>query len=152
MRPEISSLIRSIYPDLVDHKVVRNLPDVVGLRDNVFWLDHENLEEEGQDHQKSHSNLWAVGMTQALLRHIVRQGVYSSTDIAVLTPYTGQLQKLRGNFRNEYEIVLSDRDQKVLAKGSLTMNELGTEDEQASEEARSGRKPLEKKNMSDLLR
>jgi hypothetical protein len=70
----------------------------------------------------------------------------------VLTPYTGQLQKLRGKFRNEYEIVLSDRDQKVLAKGSLTMNELDTEDEHASEEARSGRKPLEKKNMSDLLR
>lgn len=152
MRPEISSLIRSIYPDLVDHNVVRNLPDVVGLRNNVFWLDHENLEEEGQDHQKSHSNLWEVGVTQALLKHIVRQGVYSSTDIAVLTPYTGQLQKLREKFRNEYEIVLSDRDQEVLAKEGHTMNELDSEDEQASEEARSGRKPLKKKNMSDLLR
>lgn len=91
-------------------------------------------------------------MTQALLRHIVRQGVYSSTDIAVLTPYAGQLQKFRGKFRNEYEIVLSDRDQEVLDKEGLTMNALDSEDEQAPEEARSGRKPLEKKNMSDLLR
>jgi len=116
MRPEISSLIRSIYPGLIDHTVVKSLPDVVGLRDNVFWLDYENLEETGgDDHQKSHSNLWEVDMTQAVLRHIVRQGVYSSTDIAVLTPYTGQLQKLRAKFRTEYEIVLSNRD-KDLAK------------------------------------
>jgi hypothetical protein len=151
MRPEISSFIRSIYPDLVNHKVVRNLLDVVSLRDNVFLFDHDNLEEEGQDHQKSHSNIWEVGMTQALLRHIVCQGVYSSTDIAVLTPYMGQLQKLREIFRNEYEVVLSDRDQEALAKEDLTVNKLDSEDEQASEKARSGRKRLEK-NMSDILR
>ena len=32
-------------------------------------------------------------------------GVYSSSDIAVLTPYTGQLQKLREKMRNNFELV-----------------------------------------------
>lgn len=35
MRPEISRLINSIYPKLVDHTVTKSLPDVVGLRRNV---------------------------------------------------------------------------------------------------------------------
>lgn len=43
----------------------------------------------------------------ALVRHVVRQGVYSSSEIAVLTPYTGQLQKLRSSMRNDFEIVVS---------------------------------------------
>lgn len=41
-------------------------------------------------------------MTHTLPRQIVRQGAYSSTDIAVLTPYTGQLQKLRAKFSTEF--------------------------------------------------
>jgi phage-related protein len=98
MRPEISALIRdTIYPGLVDHEMTKGLPDVVGMRRNVFWLDHRNVEEGAvQDtHQKSHSNLWEVEFTYALVRHIVRQGVYTSSDIAVLTPYTGQLPRPR---------------------------------------------------------
>lgn len=66
------------------------------MRRNVFWLDHESIEEglSADRHQRSDSNIWEVEMTHTLIRHIVRQGVYSSSDIAVLTPYTGQLQKL----------------------------------------------------------
>jgi len=92
MRPEISTLIReTLYPRLLDHHTTRNLPDVIGMRKNVFWLDHDNVEEGvgADEHQKSHSNLWEVDMVHALVRHVVRQVIYSSTDIAVLTPYTG---------------------------------------------------------------
>ena len=39
---------------------------------------------------------------------------YGSSDIAVLTLYTGQLQKHRSVKRNDFEIVLSDRDQDAL--------------------------------------
>ena len=94
MRPEISKLIRAtLYPFLLDHSSREKLPDVVGMRENVFWLDHDNFEEGAQANrqQHSHSNIWEVDMVHALVRHIVRQGEYKSTDIAVLTPYTGQL-------------------------------------------------------------
>jgi hypothetical protein len=46
MRPEISALIReTIYPGLIDYEMTKGLPDVVGMRRNVFWLDHNNIEE-----------------------------------------------------------------------------------------------------------
>ncbi|EZF12030.1 hypothetical protein H112_06949 [Trichophyton rubrum D6] len=133
MRPEISCLIRmTLYPRLVDHPSTKTFPDVVGMRNNVFWLDHENMEDSSNSdqHQRSHSNSWEVDMAQSLVRHIIRQGVYESKDIALLTPYTGQLQKLRAKLRSDFEIVLSDRDLETLAKDGS----------------------VEKKNLSEFLR
>lgn len=117
MRPEISRLIRSIYPSLQDHDDVSRLPDVAGMKSNVFWLEHCNLEDGKTDNGrvKSHSNEWEVEMTKALARHLVRQGVYKGSDIAVLTPYSGQLQKLRTALNCEFEVSISDRDAEVLA-------------------------------------
>lgn len=89
-------------------------------------------------------------MTHNLVRHIVRQGVYNSSNIVVLTLYTGQLQKLRTKMRNEFEIVLSDRDKETLAKEGFSKATAKTEDAQTDTENR--RKPLEKKKLSDLLR
>ena len=155
MRPQISTLIReTIYPRLLDHDSTKVLPDVVGMRKNVFWLDHDNFEEEARvdRQQKSHSNLWEVDMTHALVRHIVRQGIYSSTDIAVLTPYTGQLQKLRAKLQNDFEIVLSERDQETLVKEGFHTEEVLPEIDQTSGLSNAGSKPLQKKKMSDLLR
>lgn len=127
MRPVMSQLIRvTIYPNIKDHPSIRCLPDVVGMRKNLFWLDHDHP-EDGQCselHHKSHSNAWEAEMIHALVRHIVRQGVYSSGDIAVLTPYTGQLQKLRAAMSSDFEIVLSDRDQDALDKDGFNDAEL----------------------------
>lgn len=156
MRPEISTLIReTMYPRLVDHDDTKNLPDVVGMRKNVFWLDHNNIEEGAQAdrHQKSHSNLWEVDMTHALVRHIVRQGVYSSTDIAVLTPYTGQLQKLRAKMRNDFEVVLSERDEETLIReGFNEVENSSSESEDTSNQVNPGIRPLKRKMMTELLR
>jgi hypothetical protein len=155
MRPEISTLIReTIYPLLVDHETTRILPDVVGMRKNVFWLDHENVEEgkQADKHQKSRSNIWEVDMTHALVRHIVRQGVYRSSEIAVLTPYGGQLQKLRAKMRSDFEVVLSERDQETLAKEGFDLEEPTSDEELSPEQRSSYRKPLEKKKLSELLR
>lgn len=155
MRPQISTLIRkTLYSRLVDHDSTKNLPDVVGMRKNVFWLDHDNFEEGAQadQQQKSHSNLWEVEMIHALVRHIVRQGIYSSTDIAVLTPYTGQLQKLRAKMRNDFEIILSERDQETLVKEGFHTEEATSETDWRNGQNHAGMKPLEKKKMSELLR
>ncbi|EFR02412.1 NFX1-type zinc finger-containing protein 1 [Nannizzia gypsea CBS 118893] len=155
MRPEISSLIRmTLYPRLVDHPSTMTFPDVFGMRNNVFWLDHENMENSPSldRHQKSYSNDWEVDMTQSLVRHIVRQGVYDSKDIAVLTPYTGQLQKLRIKLRNDFEIVLSDRDLETLAKdGFDEKTSTPTEDDQ-KDVAKRQQTFVEKKKLSEFLR
>lgn len=154
MRPQISTLISSLYPLLLDHGSTKDLPDVLGMRKNVFWLNHDNFEEDtGADlHQKSHSNLWEVDMTHALVKHIVRQGIYSSTDIAVLTPYTGQLQKLRVKMQNDFEIVLSERDQETLIREGFHSEEAGPETDQPGGQLNAGARPPEKKKMSELLR
>lgn len=155
MRPEISFLIReTIYPGLLDHAKTKELPDVVGMRKNVFWLDHTNLEEgrHADRHQKSYRNAWEVEMVQVLVRHVVRQGIYNSTDIAVLTPYTGQLQRLREKLRNDFEIVLSDRDQETLAKDGYNVEETDPDIGPTNNGITSKARPLEKKMMSELLR
>ncbi|KAL3444860.1 hypothetical protein BJX65DRAFT_319748 [Aspergillus insuetus] len=145
MRPEVSTLIRNtLYERLVDSDTVKTLPNVAGMGKNVFWLDHENLEDaaDREFRGRSKSNKWEVTMTHALVRHIVRQGVYSSKDIAVLTPYVGQLQKLRSALQNDFEIELSDRDQETLIReGHEDTTSNGT-----------GHALLQRKAMTELLR
>lgn len=117
-RPEISSLISStLYPGLRDHDSVTRYPNVVGMRDNLFWLDHEHSEDDraGDLGATSRSNLWEVGWAVGLVRHLVRQGTYSPTDIAVITPYVSQLRNLRKALGAELEVFVSDRDEEALA-------------------------------------
>lgn len=61
-----------MYPRLIDHETTKALPNVVGMSNNVFWLDHQNMEEspDADRHQKSKSNDWEVDMTHSLVRHI----------------------------------------------------------------------------------
>jgi hypothetical protein len=154
MRPQISSLIReTIYEKLKDHASVIELSDVVGMRQNVFWLDHTNLENGEDAHNtKSKSNLWEVKLVHALVRHVVRQGIYKSDDIAVLTPYTGQLQKLRTAMRSDFEICLSDRDREALEKDGFAVDDDGPDQTTTSHPGGYQSKPLEKKQLSELLR
>lgn len=49
-------------------------------------------------------------MTAALVFHLVRQEIYRNEDIAVLTSYLGQLQKLKQRLRSFFAIVVGDRD------------------------------------------
>lgn len=156
MRPQISTLIReTIYEKLVDHQSTFDLPDVVGLRHNVFWLDHQNFENGKEmeiQHAKSKSNAWEVEMVHALVRHIVRQGVYGSEDIAVLTPYTGQLQQLRSTMRSSFEVVLSDRDQDALEKDGFVVGASTDASKKTPASQDHRKRPLEKKNFCELLR
>lgn len=150
MRPDISVLIQqTIYDKLINHPSTLLLPDVVGMRKNVSWLDHDNMEDKEQK-ETSKSNRWEVEMVHALIRHMVRQGVYDSSDIAVLTPYTGQLQKLRTALRKDFEIVLSERDEDALTKDGFTAQDPSETQADANQDNK--RKPLEKKRLSDLLR
>ena len=153
MRPDISALIRKTqYPRLEDHASVGELPNVIGMRNNIFWLDHKRTEESMRPDtvQKSKSNDWEVDMTHTLVRHIVRQGIYNSRDIAVLTPYTGQLQKLRAKMSHDFEIVLSEQDRDKLAKDGFTSEGIHTESK--SKLSESGEAFLEKKTLNNLLR
>ncbi|KAK0664544.1 putative zinc-finger and helicase domain-containing protein [Cercophora samala] len=147
MRPEISSLIRRVYPKLRDHETVHTYPGVTGMRHFLFWLDHQHPEDVTGDSSrvKSHSNSWEVSMATALVRHLVKQGKYDSTDIALLTPYTGQLQKLRSALSADFEVFLSDRDLEKLAED-------GVVGEEEAHPQNTGKKLLEKKKLLQKIR
>ena len=151
MRPEISRLIRRVYPDLEDHDSVGDLPDVVGMGKNLFWLDHNHPEDDGGDgtRVRSHSNKWETDMATALVRHLVRQGIYKPEDIALLTPYTGQLQKLRATLRRDFEVCLSDRDMDQLAHEGFEDESTTNENDKPSE---GPQKMVEKKQLLQSIR
>jgi hypothetical protein len=128
MHPSISTLIRStLYPDLQDSPQVAHYPEVSGMRRRLFWLDHEQPEDGERERldSTSHTNQYEVDMVFALVRHLVRQGVYRASDIAVLTPYLGQLRKLRRALSGFAEVIINDRD----------IDELAQEGEEESEDS-----------------
>lgn len=90
MHPSIAELIRStLYPQLQDSQAVVDYADVAGMKRRLFWLDHQHHEAKPDADQimaTSHSNDYEVDMVVALVSHLVKQGVYRSNDIAVLTP------------------------------------------------------------------
>jgi AAA domain/CCCH-type zinc finger len=121
MYPSIAQLIRrTLYPGLVDHQSVHDYPAVEGMRNRLFWLDHDHPESSAEQRDStSHTNDFEVEMVAALVHHVVRQSKYSSEDIAVLTPYLGQLVKLRKRLANSFEIIVGDRDEAELEKEGL---------------------------------
>ncbi|KAF4955348.1 hypothetical protein FSARC_11882 [Fusarium sarcochroum] len=118
MHPSIAELVRTtLYPSLNDAKAVEDYPQVVGMRRRLFWFHHDHPENAGENNDSlstSRSNGFEVDMTVALVSHLSQQGTYRPGDIAVLTPYLGQLQLLRRRMESMFEICVSDRDQDEL--------------------------------------
>lgn len=113
MHPSIAELVRvPLYPELQDHCSVSEYPEVAGMRNRLFWLDHREKEDPrpAQAVSLSKTNNFEVDMVAALASHLIRQGTYGNDDIAVITPYLGQLQKIKKRLASSFEIVVGDRD------------------------------------------
>lgn len=93
MRPEIASLIQSIYPGLQNHSTVTSYPSVRGVCSNLFFVDHREREEQMHE-LMSHSNPHEARFVGALVTYLKLQG-YEDNQITVLTAYSGQLVYLR---------------------------------------------------------
>lgn len=118
MRPSISSILRqTLYPELKDDASVEQYPDVAGMRQNVYWLDHDHLETGAgavEQASMSKSSKFEVDYVVGLAAHLLSQGVYKPKDIAVITPYLGQLFKLRTALSAISNVALDDRDKAQL--------------------------------------
>ena len=121
MHPSISRLVReTLYPMLKDATSVQEYPEVTGMRRRLFWLDHTHAEaDQDENSGTSHTNSFEVETVAALVSHLVRQSVYQPDDIAVLTPYLGQLHQLRRNLASRFEITMSGRDIQGLEAAGL---------------------------------
>lgn len=123
MHPSISRLIReTLYPHLHDAPLVHDYPEVVGMRKRLFWFDHRHPEagaSQKETFTQSHWNQYEVDMTVSVVNHLLSQGVYQKDDIAVLTPYLGQLHRLRRELSRCSTITLDDRDAVELNKAGF---------------------------------
>ena len=94
MRPEIAALTKRIYDhDITDHPTVCRFPDITGLRQNLFFVDHcepEFLIGGLQSYTNPHEAAFLVDLCYYLLL----QG-YKPSQITILTMYTGQLLLLQ---------------------------------------------------------
>ncbi|RDW78563.1 putative NF-X1 finger and helicase domain protein [Aspergillus mulundensis] len=141
MHPSIASLIRdTLYPDLKDAACVSDYPRVSGMKQRLFWLDHRFYEGNTADDAvaTSHWNEHEVEMTIALVNHLVSQGDRKSGEIAVLTPYLGQLHRLRQRLSKLFAICIGERDQEDLEKAGLKLDK--------------GVSPAVKSNLLEALR
>jgi superfamily I DNA and/or RNA helicase len=115
MRHDIADLVRiPLYPKLEDHPTVGDYPGVSGMYHNLYWLNHSHREcgsGEFEMSGASHSNDFEVDMVTQLVLHLSKQGCYVDGDIAVITPYLGQLRKLRTKLQNSFSVQLAEKDE-----------------------------------------
>jgi len=112
MRPEISSLIRTtLYPNLEDGGNALLHPDVSGMAENLYFMDHSHPEDaKDQYGMQSFSNTFEVEMVESLANYLIKNGYDQPGDIAILTPYLGQLSKLRDRLSRSFMLIIDDRD------------------------------------------
>ncbi|KAF9159201.1 hypothetical protein DFQ26_006819 [Actinomortierella ambigua] len=115
MRPEICNLVRhTLYPSLQDGERVLDYPNVFGMATNLFFMDHRHPEDSRDQYGiQSYANTFEAEMVKGLVQHLFKNG-YEQSNIAVLTPYLGQLSRLRDKLKNLFQVVLDERDQEQL--------------------------------------
>lgn len=129
MRPEISSYVRRLtYPDLVDAPGTLNRPNLRGVCDNIVFITHAHPEDENTElselrdagAKSSKQNTFEVEMIIKILRYLAQNG-YGADRIVILTPYLGQLHRIRDTIRKEEQSdpVLGDLDSHDLVRAGL---------------------------------
>ncbi|CAG8645234.1 30774_t:CDS:10, partial [Racocetra persica] len=125
MRKEVSDLIRfTLYEKLVDDEKTVNYPNVRGAQKNVYFMDHRYPEDSGENDFaiNSHSNAFEVEMVVELVKYFVRNGYNKPNQIAVLTPYLGQLIKIRDALQKSFVVIIDERDDQLITNMEESMD------------------------------
>ncbi|XP_050404013.2 NFX1-type zinc finger-containing protein 1 [Patella vulgata] len=99
MRPEISTIIHSIYPDLKDHDVVKNYEDILGVDRNIYFISHCQPDEVNCE-TTTRVNQFEGKYLKALCKYLMNQG-YRPQRITILATYSGQQHYLSSIMRKE---------------------------------------------------
>ena len=139
MHPAISDISRITYPYLQDHPSTIEHEPTIGLSQRVFWWDHRVPELDDIGVTKSHVNQHEVDMVGGVVQYLLKGSAYSQGDIAVLTPYSGQLARLHDCLKSTCNIWLNERDREILLSQELL-------------EAEEGPRSKDDVSVSDMLR
>ncbi|KAK0501721.1 P-loop containing nucleoside triphosphate hydrolase protein [Armillaria luteobubalina] len=127
MRPEISDLVRRLtYPDLLDAPNTQNRPHLLGIQDDIIFINHSRPEgnnphiADSRDlgSKTSKQNMHEAQMVLKIVKYLAQQG-YKTNDMVVLTPYLGQLNMLQQELREDMDPVLNDLDSHDLIRAGL---------------------------------
>ncbi|RXW21350.1 hypothetical protein EST38_g4498 [Candolleomyces aberdarensis] len=127
MRPEISDLIRQLtYPELQDAPRTQNRPNITGVQDNIVFISHDKPEgnhdqladRKDMASKASKQNPFEVEMVLKIVKYLGQQG-YGTDNLVVLTPYLGQLHRLRDALKKDNDPLLNDLDSYDLVKAGL---------------------------------
>ncbi|KAF9349803.1 hypothetical protein BGX26_011932 [Mortierella sp. AD094] len=121
MRPCISNLIRQpLYPDLEDGDNVHRYPPICGMGENLYFMHHHHPEDSKDAFgMQSYSSTFEANMARALATYLIKNGYDQPGDIAILTPYLGQLSKLRDALKSSFMLVIDEREQEQLDQKDL---------------------------------
>ena len=89
MRPEISEVMKIIYPVLTDHELVKKYESVRGVTKNTFFISHDHLEDAKDLDSTTSSNIHEAKIAVQLTLYLLKQG-YTQSEITLLTFYNGQ--------------------------------------------------------------
>jgi len=98
MRPDISSLLTTIYPELYNHPDVEDYPFVKGLKHNLYFLAHTAPQTQHSE-GLSKSNYHEAAFLARFCRYLLLQG-YQAKQITILTAYSGQVRLLREQLKS----------------------------------------------------
>ena len=125
MHPSIADIARLTYPYLEDHLSTQIHETTHGIVPRMFWWDHRVPETQDVGVTKSHLNMHEVDMVTSLVRYLLKGNAYSQGDIAVLTPYNGQLAELHKSLKNTCRVWMTERDRElILDEGLLDRNDM----------------------------
>ena len=119
MHPEIAAITSLTYPYLTSHSQTLKNPQPVGIHHRTYWLDHGYPETSPKEGTRSFSNQYEVDMVVALIHYLLRLNGYSLGEIAVLTPYNGQLAALKQNLQSSCPVWLNEKDRLALIEDGL---------------------------------
>ncbi|XP_055891385.1 NFX1-type zinc finger-containing protein 1-like [Biomphalaria glabrata] len=98
MRPEISQMVKLIYPELEDHPSVCQFEHIRGVSKDVFFINH-NYHEVGNSDNFSKSNDHEAKYVVALCEYLTKHD-YSPSQITIITTYKGQVTLIRKYMKN----------------------------------------------------
>ncbi|RUP50778.1 P-loop containing nucleoside triphosphate hydrolase protein [Jimgerdemannia flammicorona] len=153
MRPEIAELIRmTLYPSLIDGGTTGAYPPMAGVMKNLFFMDHHNPQNARNAQEQSFSNEFELKMVKAFAEYIVRNGYDQPGDVAVLTPYLGQLAKLQRTLSDTFNLSIDERDKEQLDQAKAQRGGTGEKDKESSEKIYNNSKALQKQKSPLTLR
>ncbi|KAI6647245.1 NFX1-type zinc finger-containing protein 1 isoform X2 [Oopsacas minuta] len=89
MRPEISSIMRLIYPMMEDNHIVADYEHINGITNNMYFVSHNFYEDKLAEDSTSRANTYEAKFVVELALYLVKRG-YKQDEITILTFYNDQ--------------------------------------------------------------